>query len=115
MLNRLLVKGSFLLLGLNTSSKILSFGGSDHKPILLEVIKDKNIGPIPLWFSPLWVSHKEFLEIVTETWLAPITGSPFYVWKEKLRRVKRVLKSWDKYVASLDQRRAKATLTLKAH
>ena len=53
-LERFLVQYSFLLLGLNPSSKILAFGGSDHKPITLEMKKDQNLGPIPFWFSPLW-------------------------------------------------------------
>ena len=56
-----LVQDSFLLLGLNLSSKILPFGGSDHKPILLEMVKVKNLGPIPFRFNPLWASHPEFL------------------------------------------------------
>ena len=37
MLDRFLVQESFLLLGLNPSSRILTFGGSVHKPIFLEI------------------------------------------------------------------------------
>ena len=46
-LDRFLVQDSFLLLGLNPTSKILAFGGSYHKPISLEMKKDQNLGPIP--------------------------------------------------------------------
>ena len=53
-LDRFLVQDSFLLLGLNLSSKILPFGGSDHKPILLEMAIDRNLGPIPFRFNSLW-------------------------------------------------------------
>ena len=35
--DRFLVHESFLLLGPNPSSRILNFGGSDHKPIFLEI------------------------------------------------------------------------------
>ena len=41
-LDRFLIQDSFLLLGLNLSSKILPFGVSDHKPILLEMANNKN-------------------------------------------------------------------------
>ena len=34
-----LIQYSFLLLGLNTTSKILPFGGSNHNPISLEIKK----------------------------------------------------------------------------
>ena len=46
-LDQFLVQDNFLLLGLIISSKILPFGGSDHKPILLEMVQEKNLGPIP--------------------------------------------------------------------
>ena len=47
MFDRFLVQGTFLLLGLNPSSKILAFGGSYHKPVILEMKKYQNLGPIP--------------------------------------------------------------------
>ena len=66
-LDRFLVQDSFLLLGLNLSSKILPFGGSNHKPILLELVTDLNLGPIPFRFNRLWDSHPDFLQIVADT------------------------------------------------
>ena len=59
-LDRFLVQDTFLLLGLNLSSKILPFGGSDHMPILLEMVKDKNLGPIPFRFNPMWPNNLSF-------------------------------------------------------
>ena len=50
-LDRFLIQDNFLLLDLKLSSKILPFGGSDHKPILLEMENDKNLGPILFRFS----------------------------------------------------------------
>ena len=49
-------------------------------------------------FSPLWISHNDFMKIFFEAWTAPISGSPFYIWEEKLRRAKRMLKNWAKYL-----------------
>ena len=84
-LDRFLVQDTFLLLGLNLSSKILPFGGSGHKPILLEMEMDKNLGLIPFRFNPMWATQPEFLKIVADSWSPPVTGSPFFVWEEKLR------------------------------
>ena len=78
-LDRFLVQDTFLLLGMNLSSKILPFGGSDHRPILLEMLNDKNLGPIPFISNPMWANHPEFLTIVTDSWSPPVTGSPFFV------------------------------------
>ena len=66
-LDRFMVQDSFLLQGLNISSKILPFGVSDHKPILLEMAINKNWGPIPFKFNPLWEKHSDFLQIVANS------------------------------------------------
>ena len=50
-LDRFLIHDTFLLMGLKLTTKILPFGGSDHKPILLEMVKDMNLGPILLLFQ----------------------------------------------------------------
>ena len=95
-LDRFLVQDNFLLLGPIISSKILPFGGSDHKPILLEMEPGKNLGPIPFRFNPMWAKQEDFLKIVAESWAHLVTGSSFFVWEEKLRRLKKSLKSWAK-------------------
>ena len=63
-LDRFLIQATFLLLGLKLSSKILPFGGSDHKPILLEMENDKNLGPIPFRFSSQWAKNSDFLRFL---------------------------------------------------
>ena len=67
-LDRFLVQDSFLLLGLNLASKILPFGGSDHKPIILELAMIKNLGPIPFRFNPLWATQPDFQKLVADSW-----------------------------------------------
>ena len=96
-LDRFLDQDSFLLLGVKPSSKILVFGGSYHKLILLKMRKDQNLGPIPFRFNPLWVSHNDFMKIVAKAWTSSVTRSPFYIWEEKPCRAKRALKKWEKY------------------
>ena len=54
-LDRFLVHSNFLSLGLLATSKILPHSTSDHKPILLDLSPDQNLGPIPFRFSSLWL------------------------------------------------------------
>jgi ribonuclease HI/exonuclease III len=95
-LDRFLVQSSFLTLGLSTSSGILPNSTSDHKPIMLEIKKDLNQGPIPFRFNSSWLQDKDFRSIVAKVWTTKIRGSAFHVWEEKLKCLKTELKSWAK-------------------
>ena len=66
-LDRFLVHSSFLSLGLLASSKILLHCTSDHKPILLELALDQNLGLIPFRFSPLWIHRGDFMQVVSDS------------------------------------------------
>eukprot|EP00253_Pinus_taeda_P025362 PITA_25362 len=61
-LDRFLVQSSFLLLGLEARMCILHSSISDHKPISLELLTPKNLGPIPFRFSSLWIKEADFME-----------------------------------------------------
>jgi hypothetical protein len=113
-LDRFLIQSSFLTLGLRASSKLLPHYTSDHKPISLSIRPSSSLGPIPFKFSPLWPAQKDFFNLVQLSWEIPVTGSPFFVWEEKLRRLKASLKLWAKNQASPleDRRRAQETLEL---
>jgi hypothetical protein len=91
-LDRFLVQISLLLLGLTANAEILPHSVSDHKPIHIEIKYDKVRGPIPFRFSPNWIQDKDFLSLVSKTWTNVVKSSTFYVWEEKLRRLKRALK-----------------------
>jgi hypothetical protein len=41
---------------------ILPCSVSDHKPIKLELLAHKDLGPIPFRFSPLWVKEADFMQ-----------------------------------------------------
>ena len=71
---------------------------TDHKPNLLELSKDTNMGPIPFHFSPSWIQQESFQDLVLNVWQTPVFGSPFFVREENLRRLKRALKDWVKTV-----------------
>jgi hypothetical protein len=108
-----MVQSSFFLLGLRPLSKIIPFGGSNHKPILLEFKKYGIAGPIPFRFSPLWIQHEGFFQIIWEQWNTPVTGSPFFAWEENLRRVKKTLKIWAKEKKSSMQSHLEAQKNLE--
>eukprot|EP00253_Pinus_taeda_P015500 PITA_15500 len=114
-LDRFLVRSSFLTCGLMASSKILPNSTSDHKPIILELSSDENLGRIPFRFSSLWLQHEGFQEMVSEAWNRPVQGSPFYVWEEKLRGLKRRLKEWARTLKSPSSKRKVALDSLAAH
>eukprot|EP00253_Pinus_taeda_P022216 PITA_22216 len=45
-----------------------------------------------LGFSSLWTKEVDFMQRVKDCWKELVRGSPFFIWEEKLRRVKRMLK-----------------------
>lgn len=114
-LDRCLVQSSFLLLGLESRLHILPCRTSDHKPILLEMSSHKDLGPIPFRFNPLWVKEPKFLKLVQDCWTLPVKGSPFFIWEEKLRRLKVVLKTWAKSLPSPAKERKQAQDNLAHH
>ena len=114
-LDRFLVHTSFLTLGLFARSAILQACTSDHKPISLSLTTGERLGPIPFRFSPLWVTMDGFYELVAEIWQKAITGSPFFIWEEKLRRLKVALKSWAKAQPSPILERKKSQRDLGNH
>jgi exonuclease III len=114
-LDRFLVHSTFMLLGLTLSSSILPHSVSDHKPIMLDISHDKNLGPIPFRFSPAWLQDESFQDLVTKTWNETVRGSAFFVWEEKLRRLKVALKSWEKTLPNPTLARQETQKQLEKH
>ena len=55
------------------------------------------------------------MQLIKDCWNLPINGSPFFVWEEKLRRVKVALKRWAKLLPNPETERRKIQSTLDAH
>jgi hypothetical protein len=115
LLDRFLVHSSFLTLGLHGSSKILPNCVSNHKPILLDLFIDENLGPIPFRFSPLCVHQDGFSHLVSSSWSKRVTGNPSFIWEEKLGRLKIDLKNWAKLHSSPVSCRKDVQATLENH
>jgi hypothetical protein len=95
-LDRFLIQISLLQERRLISSNILPKLTFDHKPILLNLEEEENMGPIPFYFSPLWIYKEGFLEIVHSSWSSLVTGSPRFVWEKRLKETKHALKAWVK-------------------
>ena len=53
--------------------------------------------------------------MVADSWSPPVNGSPFYIWEEKLRWMKKELKSWAKFIPSPNANKIQARLALEIH
>jgi exonuclease III len=67
-LDRFLISSSFLALPNKSCSLKLPWVGSDHRPISLMFKPQKNWGPIPFRFNPLWMDRSEFLPFISQIW-----------------------------------------------
>lgn len=95
-LDRFLVQGSLIMDKKIIKTKILPKLTSDHKPIQLLLDEEEDLGPLPFRFSPLWIEREGFYETVKEAWAKSFSGSPSFVWEQKLKATKQALKEWIK-------------------
>eukprot|EP00253_Pinus_taeda_P017553 PITA_17553 len=95
-MDKFLVQSALLLNKKIATTKILPKLTSDHKPIQLLLEDEEDLGPIPFRFNPLWIEKVGFMETVKAAWVKPITGSPSYIWEQKLKATKYALKEWIK-------------------
>ena len=91
-----MMQSSLLLDKKIISSSIFPKITSDHKPILLQIEDEEDLGTIPFWFRPLWKDRDGFMSTVTMAWDLPVFGSSSFVWERKLKNTKAPLKVWVK-------------------
>ena len=77
-------------------SQILPKLTSNHHPFSLQFEKEEELGPIPFKFSPLWLERVGFMDIVTQAWSKYVVGSPNFLFEQKLKNTKLMLKKWVK-------------------
>ncbi|KAF9616543.1 hypothetical protein IFM89_030004 [Coptis chinensis] len=76
--------------------KVVSRICSDHSPIMGGIISIPRPNNMPFKFFNMWCSHPKFREVVMESWQEPIMGHSLYILTQKLKRLKGVLKKWNK-------------------
>ena len=95
-LDRFLIHNPLLFHPLSISSKIVSWGILDLRPIALSLVKVENLGPIPFKFNPLWLDSPDFLPLISSNWSTWVDGTLVYIWEQKLKKTKKALKDWAK-------------------
>ncbi|XP_057797764.1 uncharacterized protein LOC131013653 [Salvia miltiorrhiza] len=99
LLDRVLVSDSFAQSWRAINTHILPRITSDHSPLVFQCsgsdIRRRN----SFRFLTMWTSHANFLEVVEHSWTQLVeTNCPIFRVMAKLRRLRGVLKSWNKEV-----------------
>lgn len=70
--------------------------GSDHNPLLLEMI-DKQEHTIKYFkFLHLWVENENFMSTIQNCWEKEVTGDPMWCLHQKMKRLVSTLSAWSK-------------------
>ncbi|XP_026416967.1 uncharacterized protein LOC113312428 [Papaver somniferum] len=74
---------------------VVARGISDHGPL---IGSDTVIGRAlntPFRFQQMWLTHPSFLQVVIDSWNEDIIGNPIFIFMNKLKRLKNILKTWN--------------------
>ena len=63
-----------------------------HSPLLLSCDRDVASGPSRFKFLHAWLKHLDFLDVVLQSWVAPVVGSGMRAFQQKLVWLKLYLK-----------------------
>ncbi|XP_042974693.1 uncharacterized protein LOC122306327 [Carya illinoinensis] len=97
-LDRVLVNTGFLSRFPNSCLMYLPRTSSDHCPMITSLWVDRRVGPIPFRFQRMWCLHEDFLGVVSECWRQEFQGCPMVKFSRKLKKLKQVLKKWNREV-----------------
>ena len=68
---------------------------SDHCPILLDIVADRDNNPRPFKFFSAWFRDQSCKEVIKEAWQHSYYGSPAYQLIQKGKPVKDHLRKWN--------------------
>lgn len=81
----------------SASLKYLPWRTSDHAPMILGLLSlVLKYGPSSFKFQQMWTTHEDFMSCVTTSWQESTEGLGLWKLAEKLKRLKVVLRSWNK-------------------
>ncbi|XP_035548669.1 uncharacterized protein LOC118349189 [Juglans regia] len=96
-LDRSLVTPNFVQAFLDSFMRYLSRTSSDHAPMVISMVNNvAYYGPSPFRFQQMWVDHVDFFRCVREVWDQPVVGTGLIKLAVKLKKLKTVLKGWNK-------------------
>lgn len=93
-LDIILVNSPFQSIFPITKVEYLIRTSSDHAPLFMTCSDQTTAFAKPFKFSNFWTKHASFMEVVRQNWLADVTGDPFLMFKQKIKRVKLTLSKW---------------------
>lgn len=94
-LDRVLINGSWLDAYPESETTFLAPGISDHSFILVDVLPEAHRRR-PFKFFSFWMRHATFKGVLKESWLSPVEGSVRSKVYTKLKRLKPVLRDFNK-------------------
>nr|XP_016450038.1 PREDICTED: uncharacterized protein LOC107774897 [Nicotiana tabacum] len=95
-LDRIFVNSPFQSLFPTTEVEHLIRTGSDHAHLFMTCGDATTTFTKPFKFLNFWTKHTSFKEVVRPNWQADVTGDPFWMFKQKLKRVKIALSKWSR-------------------
>ncbi|XP_026383951.1 uncharacterized protein LOC113279472 [Papaver somniferum] len=79
----------------NWRCKALPREVSDHSPLIGYPVVNARPKRVPFRVQKMWFTHSDFLRMVMESWNAPVSGSPAYIFPYNLKRLKIAMKEWN--------------------
>ncbi|XP_077237123.1 uncharacterized protein LOC143878767 [Tasmannia lanceolata] len=70
-------------------------GLSDHSPLIIQLDNNPHTIKIPFRFQSMWLEDSSVYEVVERAWQTKIEGTPLFCVTQKLREVKKALKTWN--------------------
>ncbi|KAF5477452.1 hypothetical protein F2P56_004092 [Juglans regia] len=96
-LDRALCNSKFKDLYLSGRIQYLPRRTSDHSPMVLGLsVSSARYGHTSFKFQYMWTNHEDFWRCVSSSWQVEVNGMGLWKLAVKLKRLKLVLKSWNK-------------------
>ncbi|XP_015167780.1 uncharacterized protein [Solanum tuberosum] len=95
-LNRSMVNDKWLEVMPQTTMENLSSVGSDHSPMLMEMINTNESHIKYFKFLHFWVENVTFMKTVQQCWEKRVTGNHMWRLHQKMKRVSSTLSNWSK-------------------
>ncbi|XP_026442645.1 uncharacterized protein LOC113342265 [Papaver somniferum] len=75
--------------------KVEARGIFDHGPIIGSDTVIPRALHTPFRFHKMWLSPPSFMQVIIDSWSEEISGNPIYIFMNKLKRLKKILKAWN--------------------
>eukprot|EP00253_Pinus_taeda_P005844 PITA_05844 len=104
-LDRFLIQEGIAKNHQSIKSYLIHASASDHKPVILNLVKERNLGPLPFKYNKIWDLQEDFRALIQNQWDKEVIGSPHFVWETKLKHLRVVIKQWEKEVANAERKK----------